>query len=320
MRTQLWRPVTVFAKRNDLLHEVSSDGGTKIIKIDFAPIVVRVPEPVIELRASGSFEYFYFTTYCDDSLRMIMTNKGLIIITGGSRGIGAATALLAAERGYHVLITYLERADAAEGVVQQIREKGGEALAVQGDVAVEADILRIFQTADRQPRPLTALVNNAGILRQRRVADITTESLQALFAANVFGTFICSREAIKRMARTRGGQGGGIVNVSSMASRHGSPNEYVDYASTKGAVDTFTMGLAKEVAADGIRVNAVRPGLIHTDIHAAGGEPGRIDRLKNTIPLGRGGYPQEVAEAIIWLLSDASSFCTGTFIDISGGR
>lgn len=255
-----------------------------------------------------------------DFSKMTMTNKGLIIITGGSRGIGAATALLAADRGYHVLITYLERVEAANAVVRKIREKGGEALAVQGDVAIEGDILRIFKAADQQSTPLTALVNNAGILRQRRVSDVTTESLQALFAANVFGTFICAREAIKRMSRSQGGQGGGIVNVSSMASRHGSPNEYVDYASTKGAVDTFTMGLAKEVAPEGIRVNAVRPGLIHTEIHAAGGEPGRIERLKNSIPLGRGGDPREVAEAILWLLSDGSSFCTGTFIDVSGGR
>lgn len=249
-----------------------------------------------------------------------MSAKQSIIITGGSRGIGAATAWLAAERGYRVGINYLSQRESAEALVTRIREIGGDAVAVQADISKEADVMRMFETFDRHLGPLTALVNNAGHLRQRRVLDVTEATLTELFAANVFGTFLCAREAIKRMSTLRGGSGGGIVNVSSMASRHGSPHEYVDYAATKGAVDTFTMGLAKEVAHEGIRVNAVRPGLIHTEIHAAGGEAGRIDRLKDSIPLKRGGYPEEVARAILWLLSEESSFCTGTFIDVSGGR
>ncbi len=243
-----------------------------------------------------------------------------IIITGGSRGIGAATALLAAEQGYTVGITYREQEFAALSIVTQIQQKGGKAVAVQMDVSKETDIVRAFAQFDEQLGRVTALVNNAGILKQGRVADTTAAYLEQLFATNVIGSFICAREAIKRMSTARGGTGGGIVNVSSIAARLGSANEYVDYAASKGAVDTFTIGLAKEVIDEGIRVNAVRPGLIHTDIHASGGEPGRIERLKNAIPMQRGGYPEEVARAILWLLSDEASYSTSVLLDVSGGR
>lgn len=244
----------------------------------------------------------------------------IIIITGGSRGIGAATALLAAEQGYKVGITYHQQRDAAESIVEKIIEKGGEAVAVQADVSKEQDIVRMFEEFDNRLGRLTALVNNVGVLKQGRLIDMTATHLEWIFSTNVIGSFLCAREAIKRMSKSNGGNGGAIVNVSSMASKHGSPNEYIDYAASKGAIDTFTMGLAKEVANEGIRVNAVRPGLIHTDIHASGGEPGRIDRLKDSIPLKRGGYPEEVAKAILWLLSDEASYSTGVLLDVSGGR
>ncbi len=244
----------------------------------------------------------------------------IIIITGGSRGIGAATALLAAEQGYKVGITYHQQRDAAESIVEKIIEKGGEAVAIQADVSKEQDIVRMFEEFDNRLGRLTALVNNVGVLKQGRLIDMTATHLEWIFSTNVIGSFLCAREAIKRMSKSNGGNGGAIVNVSSMASKHGSPNEYVDYAASKGAIDTFTMGLAKEVANEGIRVNAVRPGLIHTDIHASGGEPGRIDRLKDSIPLKRGGYPEEVAKAILWLLSDEASYSTGVLLDVSGGR
>lgn len=243
-----------------------------------------------------------------------------IIITGGSRGIGAATALLAAEQGYKVGITYREQEVAAHAIVTQIQQKGGKAVAVQMDVSKEADIVHAFAQFDEQLGRVTALVNNAGTLKQGRVVDASAAYLEQLFATNVIGCFLCAREAIKRMSTARGGQGGGIVNVSSIAARLGSANEYVDYAATKGAVDTFTIGLAKEVIDEGIRVNGVRPGIIYTDIHAAGGEPGRIERLKNAIPMQRGGYPEEVARAILWLLSDEASYSTGVLLDVSGGR
>lgn len=246
--------------------------------------------------------------------------KKILLITGGSRGIGAATALLAAERGYAVAITYLEKQAAAEAVVEKISAQGGRAIMIQADVSCEAEVVRVFQDVDKRLGKLTALVNNVGVLKQGRFVDTDGETLRRLFATNVISSFLCAREAILRMSTARGGSGGAIVNVSSMASRIGSPHEYVDYAATKGAIDTMTIGLAKEVAEEGIRVNAVRPGLIHTDIHAAGGEPGRIARLKEAIPLKRGGYPEEVANAILWLLSDEASYSTGTFIDVSGGR
>jgi NAD(P)-dependent dehydrogenase (short-subunit alcohol dehydrogenase family) len=249
-----------------------------------------------------------------------MTDK-IILVTGGSRGIGAATAQLAAVQGYAVCISYLQRGEAAEQVVSAIRNSGGEAIAVQADVAVEADVVRLFKTLDRSFGRLTALVNNAGTLeRQMRVEEMDATRLNRVFATNVTGSLLCAREAIRRMSTGYGGNGGAIVNVSSAASRLGSPNEYVDYAASKGAVDTMTIGLAKEVAAEGIRVNAVRPGVIYTEIHAGGGEPGRVDRVKDSVPMKRGGDALEVANAILWLLSDQASYTTGAFIDVTGGR
>jgi NAD(P)-dependent dehydrogenase (short-subunit alcohol dehydrogenase family) len=245
----------------------------------------------------------------------------VILITGASRGIGAATAILAAKRGYDVAVNYRFDAIAAQDIVERIERGGGRAAAIQGDISLEADVLRIFRTVDSEFGRLAALVNNAGVLEQQmRVADVSAERLQRVFQTNVIGSMLCAREAVKRMSTNNGGVGGAIVNVSSMASRLGSPNEYVDYASSKGAIDTFTTGLAKEVAAEGIRVNAVRPGLIYTDMHASGGEPGRVDRLKSSTPMQRGGTAEEVANAILWLLSDEASYVTGTFVDVAGGR
>lgn len=245
----------------------------------------------------------------------------VMLITGASRGIGAATALLAAERGYAVAINYRREREAAEALVTQITGAGGKARAFAADVANESDVLQLFREVDEAFGRLDVLVNNAGILeRQMRLEDMDVARLQRVFAVNVTGTFLCCREAIKRMARKHGGNGGSIVNVSSMASRLGSPNEYIDYAAAKGAVDSLTIGLAKEVAAEGIRVNAVRPGLIKTEIHASGGEPGRVERLQAAIPLGRGGEAEEVARAILFLASDESNYSTGSFVDVSGGR
>jgi NAD(P)-dependent dehydrogenase (short-subunit alcohol dehydrogenase family) len=245
----------------------------------------------------------------------------VMIVTGGSRGIGAATARLAAERGYAVCVNYRRDADAAATVVTDIEQAGGRALAVAGDMSSEQDVLNLFQTADAELGRLELLVNNAGIIDiQSRVEDYTLERLQRLFAVNITGAFLCVREAVRRMSTSRGGAGGAIVNVSSVAARLGGPNEYVDYAASKGAMDTMTIGLAREVAADGIRVNAVRPGLIYTDIHASGGEPGRVDRLKDGVPMKRGGSAQEVARVILWLASDEASYTTGALVDCSGGR
>ena len=245
----------------------------------------------------------------------------IAVITGGSRGIGAATAQLAAARGYAVCVNYRRNRTAAESVVRAIERAGGKAIAVAADVASEADVVRLFETVDRELGPVTALVNNASILEtQMRLEDMDAARLQRIFAINVTGCFLCAREAVRRMSTQRGGQGGAIVNVSSVAARTGSPGEYVDYAASKGALDTMTIGLAKEVAEQGIRVNAVRPGLIYTDIHASGGEPGRIERLKESVPLKRGGQPEEVARAILWLASEEASYVTGSFIDVSGGR
>jgi len=250
-----------------------------------------------------------------------MSDRKTVLITGGSRGIGAATAQLAAARGYAVCIGYLRNRAAADEVAGAIVSSGGKALAVQADVAVEADVLRLFEAAEDAFGPLGALVNNAGILeRQMRVEDMDAARLARVFAANVIGSFLCAREAVRRMSTRRGGSGGAIVNVSSIAARLGGPNEYVDYAASKGAIDTLTVGLAREVADEGIRVNAVRPGLIYTEIHASGGEPGRVDRLKSAVPMKRGGDALEVAQAILWLMSDAASYTTGSFIDVSGGR
>ncbi len=247
--------------------------------------------------------------------------KKIILVTGGSRGIGAATAKLAAQRGYAVCISYVTNQSAADSVVNEIVSAGSKALAVQADIANEADVVNLFQQVDQTFGTLTALVNNAGILEmQSRIEDMSAERLNRIFTTNITGSFICAREAIKRMSIKHGGSGGAIVNMSSAASRIGSPGEYVDYAASKGAIDTFTLGLAKEVAAEGIRVNAVRPGVIYTDIHASGGEPGRVDRLKDSVPMKRGGTAEEVAQAIMWLLSDEASYTTGAIVDVTGGR
>lgn len=246
---------------------------------------------------------------------------GVVVVTGAGRGIGAATARLAASRGYAVCVNYLSNGEAAESVVQAIRAGGDQAIAVRGDVASEDDVVNLFRESDRQLGPLTALVNNAGIVaRQSRVEAMDAARLQRMFATNVIGAFLCAREAIRRMSTRRGGKGGAIVNISSGASRLGSPGEYVDYAASKGAIDTMTLGLAKELAADGIRVNCVRPGFVHTEIHAAGGEPNRIERLRDGIPMKRGGEPEEVARAVLWLLSDEASYSTGAILDVTGGR
>jgi NAD(P)-dependent dehydrogenase (short-subunit alcohol dehydrogenase family) len=243
------------------------------------------------------------------------------IITGASRGIGAATALLAASRGYAVCVNYLKNEAAAHAVVDAIAAAGGRAIAMKGDVSQEADVVRLFEATDWELGTVTALVNNAGILeRQTRLEAMDAGRIRRVLDTNVVGSFLCAREAVRRMSTNRGGKGGSIVNVSSGAARWGSPDEYIDYAASKGAVDSMTVGLSKEVAGEGIRVNAVRPGLVITDIHAAGGEPGRVERMKGSVPLGRGGLPEEVAHAILWLLSDEASFVTGAFIDVSGGR
>jgi NAD(P)-dependent dehydrogenase (short-subunit alcohol dehydrogenase family) len=247
--------------------------------------------------------------------------SGVVLITGGGRGIGAATARLAAGRGYAVCVNYLRDREAAESVVRAITAGGGRALAVAGDVAVEKDVERLFQECDRALGKLTALVNNAGIVaRQSRVEAMDAARLQRMFATNVVGAFLCAREAIRRMSTTHGGRGGAIVNISSGAARLGSPGEYVDYAASKGAIDTMTLGLAKELAQEGIRVNCVRPGFVHTEIHASGGEPDRIERLRGGIPMRRGGEPEEVARAVLWLLSDEASYSTGAILDVTGGR
>lgn len=245
----------------------------------------------------------------------------VLLITGGSRGIGAATATLAAARGYRVAITYVERAGAAEAVVASIGAAGGTAIALQADVAREDDVLRVFAEVDSRLGTITALVNNAGILEQQlRLDEMDVRRWTRVLTTNVIGSFVCAREAVRRMSTRHGGTGGAIVNVGSMASVIGGAREYIDYAASKGALDSMTIGLAREVATEGIRVNGVRPGPIHTEIHASGGEPDRIERLKPFIPMQRGGQAEEVAAAILWLLSDEASYVTGALLDVSGGR
>jgi NAD(P)-dependent dehydrogenase (short-subunit alcohol dehydrogenase family) len=247
-----------------------------------------------------------------------MTMAGVMIVTGGGRGIGAATARLAAERGWAVCINYARDRAAAEKLAASLK---GKVALVQADVSVEADVLRLFEESHKALGPLTALVNNAGIVdAQARVEQMSAARLQRMMAVNVVGPILCAREAVKRMSTRHGGKGGAIVNVSSAAARLGSAGEYVDYAASKGAVDTFTIGLAKEVVGDGIRVNGVRPGFINTDIHASGGQPDRLERVRGAIPMQRGGEPEEVARAILWLASEEASYCTGAILDVSGGR
>lgn len=247
--------------------------------------------------------------------------SNIVLITGGSRGIGAATALQAARAGYAVAVNYTANSLAADEVVRQIRQGGGTAITVQADVAEESQVLAMFEKVDAKLGRLTALVNNAGVVDQTsRVDGMSVARLKRMFDINVIGTMVCAREAVKRMSTRYGGTGGAIVNVSSVAARLGAPGQYVDYAAAKGAVDVFTIGLAKEVAAEGIRVNAVRPGIINTDIHASGGLPDRARDLAPQVPMQRAGTADEVAQSIVWLLGNTSSYTTGALLDIAGGR
>ena len=245
----------------------------------------------------------------------------VLLVTGASRGIGAATALIAARKGYAVAVNYTANGQAAQEVVSRIRDAGGKAIAVQADVAEEEQVLKMFETVDAQLGRLTALVNNAGVVDvTARLDEMSVARLKRMFDINVIGSMVCAREAVRRMSTRHGGSGGAIVNVSSAASRLGAPGQYLDYASAKGAIDAFTIGLAKEVAAEGIRVNGVRPGLIDTEIHASGGLPDRVQQLAHLVPMQRGGSAEEVAEAIIWLLSPQASYTTMSLIEVSGGR
>jgi len=255
------------------------------------------------------------------NLRYATHMNKIMIITGGSRGIGASTAVLAALRGYAVCVNYHQNRDAADKVVATIEQAGGKAIAVKADIGSESEVIRLFTQVDEALGPVTALINNAGILEQQmRVEQIDAARLNRIFTTNIVGSFLCAREAIRRMSTKHGGLGGVIVNVSSGASRSGSSGEYVDYAASKGAIDTMTIGLSREVAAEGIRVNAVRPGFIYTDIHASGGEPNRIEQVKAMVPMKRGGEAAEVARAILWLVSEEASYTTGAFIDVAGGK
>ena len=248
-------------------------------------------------------------------------NAPIMLITGGSRGIGAATALAAAQAGYAVAVNYHSNSLAADEVVRSIRESGGQAIALQADVSREDEVMAMFARVDAKWGPLAALVNNAGVVDvSSRVDGMSVARLSRMLNTHVLGSFVCAREAVLRMSTRHGGSGGAIVNLSSAASKLGSPGQYVDYAACKGAIDTFTIGLAKEVASEGIRVNAVRPGIIETDIHASGGEPDRAQRLAPQVPMQRPGSAQEVANAILWLLSSEASYCTGALLDVGGGR
>ena len=253
-----------------------------------------------------------------------MTKKedlGTLIVTGASRGIGAAIALLAGTRGYAVAVNFCTGATEAKSILEQITTDGGRAIAIQADVAREDDIIRLFKTAERELGPIKALVNNAGLTGGfARVEEVSSTAVANVMAVNVAGTILCSREAVRRMSTRHGGPGGAIVNISSIAARTGAAGEWVHYAASKGAIDSFTIGLAREVATEGIRVNAVAPGLVDTGLHAANGEPGRLQRLMGTIPMGRPGTPHEVAEGVLWLLSPAASFTTGAILEIGGGR
>ncbi|MBK5270765.1 MAG: SDR family oxidoreductase [Bacteroidia bacterium] len=245
----------------------------------------------------------------------------VILITGGSGGIGKATALKAAKKGFFTCVHYHQHKDAAEAIAKQINDEGGKAIAVCADISKEDEVKKLFLIVDGKLGRITALVNNAGILGPKsKFIDISVERIQQIFATNVLGSFLCAKEAVKRMSLSNGGSGGSIVNISSMAAVLGSPGEFVDYAASKGAIDTFTYGLGREVATQGIRVNAVRPGVIYTGIHALGGEPERVDRIKELIPMKRGGHPDEVADTILWLLSDEASYITATLVDVAGGR
>ncbi len=267
------------------------------------------------MAASGALFLPHIHTSCR---RM---TKPVLLITGGSRGIGAASALLAAQNSYAVAVNYQANPMAADAVVQQIRASGGQAIALQADVAIEADVMAMFARVDAELGRLTALVNNAGVVDvASRVDEMSVARLKRMFEINVLGSFLCAREAIRRMSTRHGGSGGAIVNVSSAAARLGGAGQYVDYAASKGAIDTFTVGLAREVAAEGIRVNAVRPGIIDTEIHASGGQPDRARLLAPQVPLARAGTALEVAQAIVWLLSEQSSYSTGALLDVSGGR
>jgi NAD(P)-dependent dehydrogenase (short-subunit alcohol dehydrogenase family) len=248
-------------------------------------------------------------------------NSGTLLVTGASRGIGAAVARLAGKRGFSVAVNFSTGAAEARAIVEHIASAGGRACAIQADVAREDDVMRLFETAERKLGPIKALVNNAAVTGGfARVDAVTAETLANVMAVNVSGSFLCAREAVRRMSTRHGGTGGAIVNISSRAARFGSPGEWVHYAASKGAIDSFTIGLAREVATEGIRVNAVAPGLIETGLHAANGVPDRLQRLASTIPMGRAGFPNEVAEAVLWLLSPAASYTTGAILEVGGGR
>lgn len=249
-----------------------------------------------------------------------MNGPKTLLVTGGSRGIGAEVVRQAA-RGWRVAFSYVSNESAADAVAQDTKRGGGEAFAIQADVGSEADILRLFETVDRRFGRLDGLVNNAGVVdRKARVDQMSAARLERMFRVNVVGSILCAREAVKRMSTANGGRGGAIVNLSSAAARLGSAGEYVDYAASKGAIDTFTIGLAREVATEGVRVNAVRPGMVDTEIHVSGGQPDRLDRLRGMIPMQREGKAEEIASAVLWLLSDEASYTTGALLDVSGGR